>query len=81
MAQGKALFMGGATPLCGLCHTLRDAGTTGGIGPVLDELQPDAARVATALKSGIGIMPSYRTTLKDEQIQLLARYVSAASRR
>jgi sulfite dehydrogenase len=79
LAAGKALFAGGATPPCALCHTLKDAGTTGAIGPPLDEIQPDAERVATALRNGIGAMPSYKATLKEEQIQALARYVAKAS--
>ena len=79
LSQGKALFTGGAAPPCGLCHTLKDAGTSGAIGPPLDEIQPDAARVATALRNGIGAMPSYKATLKDEQIQAIARYVAKAS--
>lgn len=79
LAAGKALFTDGAMPPCALCHTLKDAGTSGAVGPVLDELQPDAARVATALRSGIGAMPSYKATLKEEQILALARYVAKAS--
>ena len=79
LAEGKALFVGGATPPCALCHTLKDAGTTGAIGPPLDELQPDAARVATALRNGIGAMPSFKATLTEAQIQALARYVAKAS--
>ena len=79
LAAGKALFTGGATPPCALCHTLKDAGTTGAIGPPLDELQPDAARVETALRNGIGAMPSYKATLKEDQILALARYVAKAS--
>ena len=79
LAQGKALFAGSAMPPCGLCHTLKDAGTSGAIGPILDELQPDAARVATALRNGIGAMPSYKATLKEDQIQALSQYVAKAS--
>ena len=79
LAAGRALFIGGATPPCGLCHSLKDAGTSAEIGPVLDELRPDATRVATALRNGIGAMPSYKATLKEEQIQALARYVARAS--
>jgi cytochrome c6 len=77
--EGKALFTRGAVPACGLCHTLRDAGTEGAVGPVLDELKPDAARVAQALRNGIGQMPSYRASLSDVQIRALAEYVSAAT--
>ena len=79
LAQGRALFTQGAAPPCAVCHTLKDAGTAGAIGPVLDELRPDAQRVATAVKGGIGLMPSYRATLTEAQIQALARYVSKAS--
>jgi len=79
LSLGKTLFTKGATPSCALCHTLKDAGTSGAVGPVLDELQPDAARVETALRNGIGAMPSYKATLKDDQIQALARYVAKAT--
>lgn len=76
LASGRLLFTAQAAPPCAVCHTLKDAGSSGAIGPNLDELQPDAARVASALKSGIGIMPSYRATLKDDQIAAIAKYVA-----
>lgn len=79
MAQGKQLFTQGAKPPCALCHTLADAGSAGEIGPVLDELKPDADRVASALHSGLGAMPSFSETLTEEQIETLAYYVSHAS--
>lgn len=66
-------------PPCAICHTLKDAGATGAVGPVLDDLQPDAARVATALRTGIGAMPPYNATLTEAQIMLLSRYVAKAS--
>ncbi len=78
LAQGKQLF-GSATPACALCHTLGDASAAGSVGPSLDELKPDAARVATALRNGVGSMPSYKATLSDAQIAALARYVARAS--
>ena len=79
LAEGRALFVGGATPPCAICHTLKDAGATGSVGPALDELQPDADRVAAALNGGIGAMPSYRASLNEAQIRALARYVAKAS--
>ena len=79
LALGKTLFTVGAVPPCATCHTLKDAATTGAVGPVLDELQPDADRVVAALRNGIGAMPSYRTSLSDEQMRALARYVAKAS--
>ncbi len=77
--EGKALFTGGAVPACAICHTLKDAGATGAVGPVLDDLKPDAARVVSVLKTGVGAMPSYQATLTEAQIQAIARYVSTAS--
>lgn len=78
-AQGRQLFLTGATPACALCHALREAGSEGAVGPVLDELKPDAARVANALRNGLGNMPSYRASLSAAQIEALAHYVSKAS--
>ncbi|MEW6689047.1 MAG: cytochrome c [Pseudomonadota bacterium] len=79
LALGKKLFTA-AVPPCALCHTLKDAGTSGTIGPPLDELQPDAEQVTAALRQGVGVMPSYREKLSEEEIQALARYVSRATR-
>lgn len=76
--EGKRLFTT-VTPACALCHTLQDAGATGEIGPSLDELRPDADRVAKALRTGIGQMPAF-TQLTDAQVQALARYVEKATR-
>lgn len=77
---GRKLFTSGTAPSCATCHTLRDAGTTGEIGPVLDELQPDEARVMQALRNGLGVMPSFREQLPEKDLALLARYVAQASR-
>ena len=79
MALGKKLFIETAAPACALCHTLGAAGAAGTVGPSLDELKPDASRVATALRDGVGGMPSYKASLSDAQILLLARYVARAS--
>ena len=77
--QGKVLFGQGAVPACALCHALKDAGAEGAVGPSLDELKPDAKRVATALRNGIGQMPSYNGKLSEAQIAALAAYVAKAS--
>jgi len=79
MADGKKLFNQTAVPACAVCHTLKHAGSAGEIGPVLDELKPDAARVEKAIRNGLGQMPAY-STLSDAQIRLLAQYVAAASK-
>lgn len=79
LALGKKLFMQGVVPSCAVCHTLQAAGAEGAVGPVLDELKPDAARVAKALRDGIGQMPSYKGKLTDDEMAALARFVAKAS--
>lgn len=79
LASGRLLFKQSAVPACALCHALTDAQAEGAIGPSLDELKPDAARVAKALRNGIGQMPSYRDKLSEQQIEALSRYVAKAS--
>jgi cytochrome c6 len=74
---GRQLFQK-AVPACAICHTLADAQSTGAIGPVLDEIKPDAARVEMAIRNGIGQMPAY-TTLSDEEIKALSAYVARAA--
>lgn len=74
---GRTLFTS-VTPACAICHTLQAAEATGTVGPSLDELKPDAARVATALREGLNAMPSYAETLTEAQIVALARFVSSA---
>lgn len=78
LARGKELF-GKVQPACAVCHTLQAAGAEGQIGPVLDELKPNADRVLRALRAGIGIMPSYADKLNDKDMQALARFVAQAS--
>lgn len=78
MEEGRKLFTQAAVPACAVCHTLARAGATGEIGPVLDELKPDAARVAKAIRNGIGQMPAYQN-LSDAQIRALARFVASAT--
>jgi sulfite dehydrogenase len=77
-ALGKKLFSS-AVPPCGICHTLKDAGSEGAVGPILDELKPSQLRVITALNNGIGAMPSFKEKLSPEEIKAIATYVSKAS--
>jgi cytochrome c6 len=76
--EGRKLFVS-VVPPCALCHTLKDAGATGAVGPSLDELKPDAARVAKAVRHGVGQMPAF-SHLTDAQVEALARYVEKATR-
>lgn len=75
---GRQLFKS-VMPSCATCHTLEAAAATGTVGPSLDELKPDAARVETALREGLNAMPSYADTLDDAQIRALARFIDKAT--
>ena len=77
MVDGKKLFSQ-AVPACSICHAMSHAGSVGEVGPSLDEIKPDAARVAKALRNGIGQMPAFKS-LTDAQVTLLSKYVAAAT--
>jgi cytochrome c6 len=74
-AAGKEIF----TANCGSCHTLADAGTTGTIGPNLDESQPTVELAVDRVTNGQGVMPPFADKLSEQQIQDVAAYVSTAS--
>ena len=76
---GRKLFTKTAVPACAVCHTLKNAGATGEIGPSLDELKPDASRVEKAVRNGIGQMPAFKS-LSDEDVKALAAYVERVTR-
>lgn len=78
LERGRVLFTT-VQPACAACHTLAAAGSEGQIGPVLDELRPDAARVLRALRSGIGIMPSFSDRLSEQDLRALASFVAHAT--
>lgn len=74
-AAGKVIF----ETNCGSCHTLSDAGTTGTVGPNLDDLAPAQDVVAKQVTNGGGAMPPFKGTLTEEQITDVAAYVAAAT--
>ena len=59
---------------CGGCHTLKAAGTEGQVGPNLDELKPDAARVKHAIDTGPSVMPDH--LLQGAQEDAVATFVA-----
>jgi len=74
-AEGKQVF----TQNCGGCHTLADAGTNGQVGPVLDDLKPNKARVQRQVANGGSKMPSFKDKLSADQIDAVATYVSSVA--
>jgi cytochrome c6 len=73
--DGKSIF----TANCGSCHTLADAGTSGKVGPNLDDAKPPKDLVVQRVTNGQGVMPSFKDSLDEQQIQAVADYVSSAA--
>jgi mono/diheme cytochrome c family protein len=70
--DGKALFSSAG---CGSCHTLKAAGSTGTVGPNLDQstiTEPDEVKQIT---DGGGGMPAFKGQLSAAQIKALAKFV------
>lgn len=70
--DGKAIF----TDKCGSCHTLQAAGTTGQVGPNLDDISLGAADIKGVVRAGRGGMPAFGSTLSDAQISAVAGFVA-----
>ena len=73
---GKAVFTSAG---CVGCHTLKDAGATGTVGPNLDDAKPDTELVVTRVTKGMGAMPPFAGQLTDQQIADVAAYVTQAT--
>ena len=73
---GKQVFESAG---CVACHTLADAGSTGTVGPNLDDAKPPATLVVTRVTDGAGAMPSFKDKLTEKQIQDVAAYVSSVA--
>jgi cbb3-type cytochrome c oxidase subunit III len=73
--NGKSIFQA----KCASCHTLKDAGTTGTVGPNLDQLKPPFSIVQNQVINGGAVMPAFKGVLTDAQIKAVAKYVSSVA--
>ena len=73
---GKEVF---ASAGCEACHTLADAGSTGTVGPNLDQAKPPATLVVERVTNGKGAMPPFKGQLSETQIEDVAAYVSSVA--
>jgi mono/diheme cytochrome c family protein len=71
--NGKQVF---ASAGCGGCHTLKDAGASGNVGPNLDQLKASEPRVEKQVTNGGPIMPAFKDKLSVAQIKAVAAYVA-----
>jgi mono/diheme cytochrome c family protein len=90
-AAGKEIFTTTASPACASCHTFQAAGSTGQVGPNLDEglkgkdaqfiyesiVDPDA-EIASGFNAGV--MPTtYGESLDDKQLADLVAFLTPKS--
>lgn len=72
-ANGKSIY---ASAGCGGCHTFSAAGSTGTVGPNLDESNMDFAAASQQIKNGGRGMPAFGDRLSDEEIADVAAFVT-----
>jgi mono/diheme cytochrome c family protein len=75
-AAGKDVFESAG---CASCHTLKDAGASGTVGPNLDDAKPPTALVIDRVTNGKGVMPAFSGQLTPKQIADVAAYVSSVA--
>ena len=61
--------------MCGTCHSLRDAGSLGEVGPNLDQLKPSLEQIIYVVTNGLGVMQAWEDILTTEEIEAVAYYV------
>lgn len=76
-AAGEAIF---ASAGCGGCHTLAAAGSSGAVGPNLDDSSPSSDKVVERVTNGKGAMPSFADRLSEQEIRDVAAYVAQSAR-
>ena len=73
--DGKAIFRAE----CAGCHTLAAAGSSGMVGPNLDQLKPKQPIVVHQVTNGGGVMPAFKGKLSPKQIQAVASFVASST--
>ncbi len=72
-AKGKSIY---ASAGCGGCHTFSAAGSTGTVGPNLDDSKTDFDAAFQQIKNGGGGMPAFGDRLSDQEIADVAAFVT-----
>jgi cytochrome c6 len=72
--DGKKVFTDAG---CGGCHTLKAAGSSGNVGPNLDQLKPSLSAVEHQVEVGGGVMPAFKGQLSDAEIKAVSEFVAS----
>jgi cytochrome c2 len=75
-AAGKSVFTSAG---CSGCHTLKAAGSSGNVGPNLDDAKPDRALIHERVTNGKPPMPSFKGQLNDKQIADVVAFVYSST--
>lgn len=70
--NGESVF---ADAGCGSCHTLSAAGSSGTIGPNLDDSSADFQAAVAQISNGGNGMPAFKGRISDEEIANVAAFV------
>ena len=76
--DGESIF---ASAGCGSCHALEKAGSSGQVGPNLDDSQTPLREAIAQIANGGGGMPAYKGRLDEKQIRAVAEYVSGSAKK
>ena len=74
-ANGEEVF---ASAGCGGCHTFAAAGSSGSVGPDLDDAAPSFDAVVTQVTNGGGALPAFGDELSAQEIRDVAAFVSGS---
>jgi Cytochrome C oxidase, cbb3-type, subunit III len=72
-SEGSQVF---AEAGCGTCHTYEPAGSTGSVGPSLDDSNVTFDQAVEQIRNGGGGMPAFEGDLSDQEIDAVARFVT-----
>jgi mono/diheme cytochrome c family protein len=72
-AKGEEVF---ASAGCGSCHTFEAAGSSGSVGPNLDDISPSFDEVVDQVTNGGGAMPAFKDQLSEQEIRDVAAFVT-----
>ena len=72
-ANGEMVF---ASAGCGGCHTFEAAGSSGSVGPNLDESSASFDEVVEQVTNGCGAMPAFGDELSEQEIRDVAAFVT-----
>ncbi len=75
-AAGESVFSSAG---CGSCHAFEAAGSSGSVGPDLDESQPDFELAVDRVTNGSGAMPAFEGQLSEQQIRDVAAFVAESA--